>query len=37
MLVNDPIFLHADSEDWPDWADAQTDLSIRWVHIILLV
>ena len=28
----DPRFLHADSEDWSDWADAQTDLSLRWAH-----
>ena len=25
-------FLHAYSEDWSDWADAQADLSLRWVH-----
>ena len=30
-------FLHADSKDWSDWADAQTDLSLCWAHIILLV
>ena len=23
-----PSFLHADSKDWPDWADAQADLSL---------
>ena len=23
-----PSFLHADSEDWSDWADAQADLSL---------
>ena len=22
---------------WSDWVDAQVDLSLRWVHIILLV
>ena len=27
------IFLHADSEDWSDWADAQADLSLRWAHM----
>ena len=26
-------FLHADSEDWSDWADAQADLSLRWAHM----
>ena len=25
-------FLHADSEDWSDWADAQADLSLCWAH-----
>ena len=29
--AKDPRFLHADSEDWSDWADAQADL-IRWGH-----
>ena len=28
-IAKDPSFLHADSEDW---ADAQADLSLRWVH-----
>ena len=28
-----PCFLHADSEDWSDWADAQADLSLRWAHM----
>ena len=28
----DPMFLHADSEDWSDWADAQADLSLCWAH-----
>ena len=27
-----PSFLHADSEVWSDWADAQADLSLRWAH-----
>ena len=26
-VVKDPSFLHADSDDWSDWADAQDDLS----------
>ena len=26
-------FLHADSEDWSDWADAQAGLSLRWAHM----
>ena len=25
-------FLHADSEDWSDWADVQADLSLRWAQ-----
>ena len=25
--------LHADSEDWSDWVDAQADLSLCWVHM----
>ena len=29
-VAKDPSFLHADSEDWSDWADA--DLSLRWAH-----
>ena len=24
-VAKDPMFLHADSEDWSDWADAQAD------------
>ena len=29
-----PLAIHwAHSEDWSDWADAQADLSLRWVHI----
>ena len=31
-VPKDPSFLHADSEDWSDWADAQADLSLRWAH-----
>ena len=31
-VAKDPRFLHADSEDWSDWADAQADLSLRWAH-----
>ena len=31
-IAKDPSFLHADSEDWSDWADAQADLSLRWGH-----
>ena len=30
--AKDPSFLHADSEDWSDWADTQADLSLRWAH-----
>ena len=32
-VAKDPRFLHVDSEDWSDWADAQADLSPRWAHI----
>ena len=31
-VAKDPSFLHADSEDWSDWADAQADLSLHWAH-----
>ena len=31
-VTKDPRFLHADSEDWSDWADAQADLSLCWEH-----
>ena len=31
-VAKDPSFLHADSEDWSDWADAQAHLSLRWAH-----
>ena len=34
-VAKDPSFLHLDSEDWSDWADAQADLSLRWTHIPL--
>ena len=34
-VAKDPSFLHADSKDWSDWADAQADLSLRWAHIPL--
>ena len=32
-VAKDPSFLHADSEDWSDLADAQADLSLRWAHM----
>ena len=32
LVAKDPSFLHADSKDWSDWADAQAYLSLRWVH-----
>ena len=31
-VAKNPSFLHADIEDWSDWADAQADLSLRWAH-----
>ena len=31
-VAKDPRFLHADSEDWSDWADAEADLSVRRAH-----
>ena len=31
-VAKEPSFLHADSEDWSDWADAHADLSLRWAH-----
>ena len=34
-VAKDLMILHADSEDWSDWADAQADLSIRWAHMPL--
>ena len=33
-VAKDISFLHADSEDWWDWADAQADLSLRWSHML---
>ena len=35
--AKDPRFLHADSKDWSDWADAQANLRLRWAHVSLLV
>ena len=32
-VAKDPSFLQADSQDWADWADAQADLSLCWVHM----
>ena len=32
-VAKDLRFLHADNEDWSDWADAQADLSLRWAHM----
>ena len=34
-VAKDPSFLHADSEDWSDWVDAQA--SLLGAHAILLV
>ena len=31
-VAKNPRFLHAGSEDWSDWADAQADPSLRWAH-----
>ena len=31
-VAKDPSFIHADSEDWSDWADAEADLSLRLAH-----
>ena len=31
-VAKDPRFLHADSEDWSDWADTKADLSLRWAQ-----
>ena len=37
-VAKNPRFLHADSEDWLDWADAQADLkSSLGAYVILLV
>ena len=32
-FAKDPRFLHADSEDWSDLADAKADLGLHWVHM----
>ena len=32
-VAKDRFFLHADSDDWSDWADAQADLSLHWAHM----
>ena len=32
-VTEDPVFLHADSKDWSDWADAQADLNLHWAHM----
>ena len=32
-VAKDPSFLHADSKDSSDWADAQADLSLCWAHM----
>ena len=31
-VAKDPRFLHADSEDWSDWAATQANLSLRWAY-----
>ena len=31
-VAKNPSLLHADSEYWSDWANAQADLSLRWAH-----
>ena len=31
-VAEDPMFLHADSEDWSDRVDSQADLSLRWAQ-----
>ena len=31
-VAKDPRFLHANSEDWSNWANAQADLSLHWAH-----
>ena len=36
-VAKDPSFLHVDSKDWSDWADALADLSSLGAHAILLV
>ena len=32
MGAKNPRFLHADSEDWSDWVNAQADLWLCWAH-----
>ena len=32
-VAKDSSFLHADSEDWSDWANAQADMSLCWAHM----
>ena len=32
-VAKDPSFLHVDSEDLSNWADAQADLSLCWAHL----
>ena len=32
-VAKDPSILHADSEDWSDWANARADLSLCWAHM----
>ena len=31
-VAKDARFLHADSEDWSDWAEAQADRCLHWEH-----
>ena len=31
-IAKDTVFLHADSELWSDWVNAQADLNLRWAH-----
>ena len=31
-VIKDQRFLHANSQDWSDWADAQADPSLHWAH-----
>ena len=35
-VAKDPVFLHADSKDWSDRADAQADLGLHWVWWLIL-
>ena len=32
-VAKDPCFLHVDSEDWSNWADAQAGLNHCWAHM----